>query len=70
MVFFTCEGTRAKFICQLKRKVSDYLLRCVRTLLEPSSNYFQVDEVNERVMVDLYGTLTGGCRMGKGKQGV
>ncbi|KAJ6816535.1 uncharacterized protein M6B38_414535 [Iris pallida] len=53
MMLFSCEDTRADFICQLKGKVSGYLLRCLKKLLELPIEQFQIGEVGERAMMDL-----------------
>jgi len=58
LLLFVCEDTLADFLCQMKGRVSGYLLRCVKELLECPSQFFQVDEVRERAIVDLYRRLT------------
>ncbi|XP_020270822.1 uncharacterized protein LOC109846011 [Asparagus officinalis] len=65
VMFFDCEDVRGSFICQMKSKVSGYLLRCVKTLLEFFTEQFQVDVVRERAMVDLYWRLTQWMQKGQ-----
>ena len=58
LLLFVCEDTRANFLCQMKGRVSVYLLRCIKRLLEFPAEFFKFDEVRERAMVDLYRRLT------------
>jgi len=64
LLLFVSEDTRANFLCQMKGRVSGYLLRCVKGLLESPAKFFQVDGVRERPMVDLYRRLTQWMRKG------